>query len=474
MVFNKYVMMYRLFLISFFIFPCFAFAQTIPDEFTIKEFYEQVFRQHPLVKQAQSLSPLAQQEIRMARGGFDPKLGVDFSRKQFDKKEYYQLFYSKIKAPLWIGEFQASFERNQGYYLDDSDNTHPSGLLAVGVGIPIGRNLLIDERRNTLRQAQLTQNIAEAEKIKLINKLLINATKDYAEWYLAYHQYRYLQAGYTLAQDRYNAIKQRLMMGELAPIDSVQALITLQERGIALQQGEVDWQNAGLRLSNHLWADGNAPMQIEPNVVPQPFAVNASLAQEATLQDLLIFAQQNHPEMRKIVFKQKQLAYEERFQTNNLLPNLMLNYNLLRNVQANSPSTNFNFRDNYKVGVTFEIPLLMRKERSKLQMVRIKQMQIGWELQQIQREIQNEIRASYNEIVTYSRQLTQQQSMVENYRILRDGELRKFWAGESSLFIINAQESKYIESQIKLEQIRTKYLKAQAYLLWAAGKPLWE
>ncbi len=453
--------------------PAQLFAQTRPDELTVREFYDQIFRHHPLIKQAQSLNPLAQQELRMARGGFDPKLSTDFNRKQFDKKEYFQTFYTKLKAPIWIGELQASFERNQGTFLDESLYTDGAGLLAVGVGIPIGRNILIDERRNALRQAQIAQNLAEAERVKLMNKILVNASKDYAEWYFAYHQYRLLQDGYKLAEERYNAVKQRLMMGELAPIDSVQALITLQERNIALQQGQVDWQNAGLRLSNYMWGENDTPLQIESTAIPQPFAQNPALVQESTLQELFIFAQQNHPEIRKNTFKRNQLAFEERYQRNNLMPDLKLNYNLLRNVNAKE-STNFNFRNNYKLGFTFEMPLLLRKERSKLQMVRIKQMQVDWEIQQVQREIRNEVQASHNELVTYTRQLVQQESMVTNYRILRDGELRKFWAGESSLFIINAQESKYVESQIKLEQIKAKYIKAQALLLWAAGKPLWE
>lgn len=453
--------------------PHLLFAQNRPEELTIREFYDQIFRYHPLVKQAQSLNPFAQQELRMARGGFDPKLSTDFERKQFDKKEYYQTFYTKLKAPIWIGEVQASFERNQGTFLDESLFTDGAGLLAVGVGIPIGRNILIDERRNALRQAQVAQNIAEAEKIKLMNKILVNASKDYSEWYFAYHQYLFLQEGYKLAEERYNAVKQRLMMGELAPIDSVQALITLQERNIALQQGQVDWQNAGLRLSNYMWGENDTPLLIEPNVVPQPFAPNALLAQESTLQELFAFAQQNHPEIRKNTFKRNQLTFEERYQTNNLMPDLKLNYNMLRNVNAKE-STSFNFRNNYKIGITFEMPLLLRKERSKLQMVRIKQLQVEWEIQQLQREIKNDIQVAHNELVTYTRQLRQQENMVDNYRILRDGEIRKFWAGESSLFIINAQESKYVESKIKLEQIRAKYIKAQALLLWAAGKPLWE
>jgi outer membrane protein TolC len=109
-----------------------------------------------------------------------------------------------------------------------------------------------------------------------------------------------------------------------------------------------------------------------------------------------------------------------------------------------------------------------------LQQTIIKQEQNGFERYQAGREIENGIRASYNELKTTEGLLVVQQQMVENYRRLRDGELQKFDNGESSLFLINSRDSKYIEAQIKLISLRSKYEKQKAELLWAAGLSGWE
>jgi outer membrane protein TolC len=67
-----------------------------------------------------------------------------------------------------------------------------------------------------------------------------------------------------------------------------------------------------------------------------------------------------------------------------------------------------------------------------------------------------------------------QQDMVNNYEQLRNGEIQKFEAGESSIFLINSRESKLIEAQAKLIDLQGKYEKEKATLLWAAGRSTWD
>jgi outer membrane protein TolC len=449
-----------------------AYSQVTEKVLTLKEFYAQIFEYHPIVKQSKLLTEMARQELRLSRGGFDPKLAFDYDQKKFDKKNYYSLIYSKLKIPTWIGELNATYERNEGQFVNPEDKISPGGLASVGVSIPIGRNLWMDERRSTLRQAQYFQQIAEAERVKSINKVLLSAAKDYWEWYFDYQQYILLQSGLKLADERYQAVRQRVRLGELAAIDSVQALITLQERQIQLQQGQVELQNARLMLSNYLWGENDTPLEAAENLAPEN--ITDQVTTDAQLQELLVYAQENHPEIRKIIFKLRQLSVEERLQVNNLLPSLTVNYNAIQNWQNTTETTSLDFRNNYKLGINFEFPLLIRKERGKLQQVRVKQSQANFELIQTRREVQNSIQAAYNELQMLRQQLQLQASMVENYRILRDGELRRFFNGESSLFIINTQETKYIEAQIKLESQRSKYEKARAMLRWASGRAMWE
>lgn len=439
---------------------------------SLKEFYAQIITHHPIVKQAQLLNEFARLELRIARGGFDPKIQLDYSKKDFDKKNYYDLLNSKFKIPLWIGELQAGFENNSGVFLDPSSTTDPAGLTSVGIAIPIGQGLMMDNRRATLKQARYFQEIADADKIKEINKILLNASKDYWDWYFKQQQFIFTQVGVAFAEQRYLGVRQRVFLGELAAIDSVQAKIVLQERQIQLQQATVELLNARISIANYLWTNGDTPLLLAEEIIPETFATK--LVSESDYQNLLNFSKENHPDIRKTQFKLRQLEVEEKLQMNNLLPTLNLNYNLLSNVQPADEYTRFNTQNNYKLGVQFEFPLFLRKERGKLQQVRVKQTQTNFELSQTIRNVQNTLQTSYNELANLAQQIVLLEDMVANYVILRDGELRRFANGESSLFLVNTQESKLIEAQIKLESQKSKYGKARANLIWASGGQTWE
>lgn len=469
---QKNIYYYLIFLL-FFSPIAFTHAQS-PDNqiLTLKEYYAQIILYHPIVRQANLWNELARQEIRMSRGGFDPKISLDYDSKEFDKKNYYNLLDTKLKVPLWIGEFNASYQNNSGQYLNPENTTDERGLTAIGFTLPIGKGLMMNERRSILQQAKFFQNIAEAEKIKAINKVLWSAAKQYWEWYFNFQQYHFIEIGAQLAKDRFEAVKRRVVLGELAAIDSVQAKITLQERLVQLTQAKVDLTNSKIMLANYLWAENDTPVVLSENVSPESFTVK--VINQAKLDEWQNFSKENHPEIRKLKGKLQQLEIEEKLQANNLLPNLNLKYNLLSNYQPNTATDGFRAQNNYKFGVQFDFPLFLRKERAKLQQVRIKQFQSNFELTQTIRDIQNEIQTAYNELLNLSEQIQLQQEMVNNYVLLRDGELRRFANGESSLFLINTQETKLIEAQIKLESQKSKYEKARATLIWAAGGQVWE
>lgn len=443
---------------------------------SLKDFYTQILENHPIVRQAKLLNELAKQELRIARGGFDPKLQADYQQKQFGGTEYYSLFGSKLKVPTWLGEIQGGYDRALGTYVNPENRIFPSetaGLTSIGINLPLGKGFIIDERRNTLKQARYFQDIADADKVKTINKILLSAAKDYWEWYFAFRRYNLIDYGVKLAQDRLNAVKVRVKMGELAAIDSIQALIIYQERQIDLRQAEVELINTKIIVSNYMWGTNETPLELADGVNPENFGYIQRFVDQKGLEEMLEFAKENHPEIRKLVFKLKQLEVEERFQTNSLLPTLDVNYNLLQSFQPKSDTYRFNLNNNYKLGINFEFPLFLRKERGKLAQVRIKQNQNNFELIQIRREIQNNVLTAYNELKNLEQLIRLTEIMVENYRILLDGERQRFSVGESNLFILNSQESKLIESQIKLESQKTKYEKARATLIWASGGQLW-
>lgn len=445
-------------------------AQT--NVLTLKELYEQIMAYHPLIKQASTLPDFAKEELRMAKGGFDPKLATSYSRKEFDKKNYYDHLDGKLKIPNWIGDLFIGAERSSGQLLNPENTTDNNGLATMGMQIALGKDFWIDQRRATLKQAKIFQSIALADKIKIINKILLSVAKDYWEWYFTEKELFYLTKGIELAEDRFKAVRQRVQLGELAAIDSVQAKIVLQERIIQFNQASLEVKNIRLTIMNYIWGDNDIPMVLAEQVMPENPNWQSNPTNE--IETLVVYAKENHPEILKIKGKVNQLDVDRQLAQNNLLPTANLEYALLQNIQPTTSSTRLNAQNNYKVGFQFEFPLFLRKERGKLGQARIKKFQNELELKQTQRDIETEIRKAYNELLNLRLQIVEQTSMVANYQILRDGEYRRFLNGESSLFLINTQETKLIESQIKLESQKMKFEKARATLSWAVGKSMWE
>ena len=97
----------------------------LPDSATtlsIDEFYRIVLEYHPIVKQAGLLNQMAQQEVRLARGGFDPKLNLSLDRKDFQDKTYYDRLDGYVSFPTWFPvNPKVGIERNRGSFLNASE-----------------------------------------------------------------------------------------------------------------------------------------------------------------------------------------------------------------------------------------------------------------------------------------------------------------------------------------------------------------
>lgn len=442
-----------------------TFAQTT---FGYEDFKNLVLKNHPTVKQANLFPRDAEAEIMQAKGAFDPKLTSYFDRKSFKGIDYYNRWDNVLKIPTWPGvDFKLGYERNTGKYLLEEES---SQLLVAGLSVPIGQGLIIDARRNTLKQAQLGRNYAEAERQKLINSTIFYAAKSYWDWWFSYQQLQLIQEGYDLADKRFIATRERARVGEQATIDSVEAKITLQDREVALQQAIIELQNYRLALSNYLWSTYETPLELPEDAAPPVAPIRK--VDETTLLALINQAKLQHPEILKLNVKIDQLRIEERFRKEMLKPVFNANFNFIADGFTNKPMSNFENSfslNNHKLGFEFAMPLFLRKERGKLQQVRIKQQSTGLDLNLARREIMNDVYAAYNEVRNFEKQLKIQQDATQNQEILVRAEQRKFDIGESTLFLINTRESKLIEMRTKVESLKSKYEKALANLAYMAG-----
>ncbi|WP_305982670.1 TolC family protein [Roseivirga thermotolerans] len=444
------------------------------EVFPLEAYVKVVLANHPVIKQADLLPENAREEIRLARGAFDPKLTGNWDVKNYKDTEYYDIFNTTLKVPLWFPvDPKISVDRNRGVYLNPERSIAESEdfrQVTAGLSLPVGRGLLIDQRRAAVQQAELFAQITDAERIKMINKALLSAVKAYWDWYYSYFQFRMVDQSLVISQEIYRRVKVDFELGELAAVDTVQAAITLQNRSTERQAALIQFKRSGLMLSNFLWGENEEPLELQDDVAPR-WDAEFTLPEES-LDSLLDFAVQNHPELQKLGFKLEQLGVDERLAKENLKPRVDLNYNFINSpINYSGDFTDIALGSNYKFGLEVEFPLFLRKERAKLRQTRIKIDQTSFETQFAQQQILNEVEGAYFEMVNGREMVSLLQQAVSNYERLLEAEIFNLNVGESDLFKINFQQDKLLEAQVKLIKQRVAIEKAKVELLWAAGKP---
>ncbi|MGI0107462.1 TolC family protein [Salinimicrobium sp. WS361] len=441
--------------------------ETTTQVLSYPEFLAYVKQYHPMVRQANLQLEMGEAELLKARGAFDPKLEIDYSRKEFKGTEYYDLLNSTFKIPTWYGvELKAGFEQNEGVYLNPQRTVPPEGLFAAGVSLSIAQGLIMDKRRAALRSARALKEQTEAEQNLMIAEVLFEASVAYLNWARLQKELEVYQEFVANARQRSDGIERSATFGEIAAIDTVEAGIALQERLLQLEQTKVKLLKQKLEVSTFLWLDNNVPVELQPGTVPEVDFLHDQVLEVQTEKGVKNAIFEGHPKLRALEAKLKALRVERRLKVNNLLPKIDLEYNFI----TPDPELIDNFdTSNYKAGLNISFPLFLRKERGELKLAEYKIEDASLELELNRRQIENKVDGLMQELDSYVEQIRLTSEMVENYERLLNAEERKFSFGESSLFLINSRETKLIQARLKQTELFTEFLTTRAELYRSLG-----
>jgi outer membrane protein TolC len=428
-----------------------------------KEYLGYIKKYHPIAKQAELKIGEAQANLMKSRGGFDPKIEVDYNLKEFKGTEYYQRFNATFKVPTWYGiELKANFEQNDGTYLNPSENLPEDGLYSAGVSFSLGQGLWINERMATLKSAKFFREQNRAERDIMVNEVLYNASLAYFDWLQSFREKEIYERFLANAKERYKGVRQNAMAGVVPSVDTLEAKIIVQDRALNLEQAKINWSNKSLLLATFLWMNNNIPIELQPNVIPDSDTErDIDVTLEILGKPLDSIAIEDHPKLKALDYKIESLKIDRRLKSNKLLPKIDLEYNFLT---ENPDYFNSFGSQQYKGGVNFQLPLFMRKERGNLRLADFKLRDAQLEATNTMVQIRNKIRAIYAELDSFYRQKDLIENMVQDYRLLFFAEERKFSFGESSLFLVNSRESKLLEAELKKNLIQNKFSITKAKL----------
>lgn len=256
------------------------------------------------------------------------------------------------------------------------------------------------------------------------------------------------------------------MEGDKPAIDTLEAGINLNNRKLNLEKARIKLVKASLELSNFLWLNDNTPVELQDNIIPDVATLNnVDTTFNIALFNNADFDIENHPKIKSLEFKIKSLNIDRKLKMNNLLPKLDVQYNFL--TQTPRQGNSFNV-DNFKAGINFKLPLFLRKERGDLKLAKIKLQDAKFENEATKVTIKNKVNATQQEIASFQIQNNYITSIVDDYGVLLKAEERKFFLGESSLFLVNYREVKLIETKIKAIELENKFFTSKADLFKAA------
>ncbi|MBP2284207.1 outer membrane protein TolC [Flavobacterium sp. CG_23.5] len=457
----------------FIVFILFGFSvfgqENKPKELTYNEFLGYVKKYHPLVKNANLEINKAQANLMMARGGFDPKIEVDFSKKQFKDKEYYSILNSSFKIPTWYGiEIKAGFDNNEGIYLNPENTVPNQGLTSLGITIPLGQGLFINQRMADVRKAKMQMQLSQSERKLQAIAVLYDASLAYFNWKKNFNEVQLYEEYNRNSQIRFKGIQSLISQGDKPAIDSIEAGIIVKNRILNLEDANLKLAKAKLELSNFLWLENNIPLEISDELIPETqleFTIQESLKTNDLLQQ--DFSILNHPKINALQSKIDILNVEKKLKANMLLPKIDVGYSYL-----SEPSyiDNYQFKD-YKIGLDFYFPLFLRKERGSLKLAKYKVQETEFLLDLEKVQLTNKINAQKIEIESLLKQKELIKSLANDNQLMLNSEERLFSFGESSLFLINTRENNLITAQLSKIALENRFYISNSELFKIMANP---
>ena len=445
----------------FILFSVSVFSQATSKELSFEEYLGFVKKFHPLVKTANLEINKAQANLMMSRGAFDPKIEVDFSKKQFKDKDYYSILNSSFKIPTWYGiELKAGFDNNEGVFLNPENTVPNQGLTSLGINIPLGQGLLINQRMADLRKAKIQLQLSQAERKLNAIEVLHEASIAYFNWKKTFDETQLYQNYLNNAQIRFKGIKSLIEQGDKPAIDSVEAKIILKNRLLSLEDANLKLTKSKLELSNFLWLENNIPLELASAIIPEENLISSVQNTLKTTDLTTDFLINSHPKISALENKIAILDVERKLKANLLLPKIDIGYAYL-----SEPSYIDNYKvENYKIGLNFTYPLFLRKERGNLKITKFKLQETKFALDIEKVQLTNKIASQKAEITSLLKQKSYVLDLVIDNNVMLKSEERLFSFGESSLFLINARENNLVTAQLSKIAIENRFYISNADL----------
>jgi outer membrane protein TolC len=302
-----------------------------------------------------------------------------------------------------------------------------------------------------------------------LNDLLLETYAAYWRWAGAWEINQLITQFAVNAANRLQLVKINWQNGDRSVMDTVEAYAQLQQIKLLQSEAAMKLNNTAIELSYFLWQAEDQPVRLTENVKPDIVSFRER-AINVPLEEMLATAMNDNPMLRAAAIKVSSMEIDKKLKFQQLLPYFSVKANVLNNnYSVFSGWENGFLQNNNRWGVGFSMPLFFRQGRGEYKKAQIKLKESTLELSAKRWQTENKIRYYYTEFTRQWEQLLITDKVQSNLRLLLKNEELRFSQGESSLFLVNSREIKWLESLQKQTELRVKYLIAAYQVQWAAG-----
>ncbi|MCE3044660.1 TolC family protein [Legionella sp. 16cNR16C] len=435
-----------------------SYASPKTQELSLMQVLQSIDTHYPQVKIARLEVIKASGAFVNANGKFDPTLEVS-TRSQPAGGYINNFGDTQLTIPtLYNGlKLFAGYRNGQGdwpiYYQNYLTNS--GGEYRAGLSLPLLRDRLIDKERTGLfSSAQLMlMKAQDVEAIKI--KIYQEGIKAYWQWVEAGLQIKTFKQLLRLAKKRQRAIEKQASLGDLPELAISENLQQIIQREQLLNQGQMIFEQAGINLSLYFRDPQGNPQVPGEQSLP---ALSSTSNNKAEIQTSL----REHPGVKKLNHYANMIRLKRDQARNELLPQLDATaYTFKQNGTGGYPLL---IPQAAMVGLSFKFPLLQREARGNLIQAESELRQIHAEKRFFYEQLNNEFA---NILIGINRSRQQVSLLKQELRLakkVQEGETKKFYGGDSTLFLVNQREQ--MTTQIQLNtlhaQVQLEELKARA------------
>jgi len=439
--------------------PSLAGADTKP--LAMDEVVDAALRAFPGLLAVEQRKQVAEGDLQTAEGGFDTVLKSQnrWSVAGLYENRNYDVILEQPTA-LWGTTFFGGWRRGDGTYpiYEGKSQTADDGEARVGVNIPLWRNREIDRRRASLQQAELGKLIAGHEFDQTLLEVRRQASHRYWDWVLAGQRLRTAERLLQIAEQRNEGILQRVAAGdipEFEALDNQRAIIERRERRVAAQRL---LEQSAIQLSLY-WRDADGQPQLPTaELLPNAFPEHEP-AIEAHLDEALVTAKSQRPELKRLELQSRQTETELALQENQRNPALDLQVIGAKDYGYSQKKIN---RDELYLGLNVDIPLQQRVAGGRAQAASANLQRLKWERTGTEDRIAAEVKDVLSALNAARQRVALSQQQQRAAERLEDGERTRFELGETTLLFVNLREIATGDAMLQAAEAATALFKAHA------------